>query len=26
MADNYLADDRDVQPLIEGLRVVRRIF
>ncbi len=26
MVANYLTDDRDVQPLIEGIRVIRRIF
>ena len=26
MVANYLTDKRDVQPLIEGIRVIRRIF
>ena len=26
MVANYLTDERDVQPLIEGIRVIRRIF
>ncbi|MCJ9728678.1 GMC family oxidoreductase [Bradyrhizobium sp. PRIMUS42] len=26
MVANYLTDERDLQPLIEGLRVIRRIF
>ncbi|WP_118185454.1 GMC family oxidoreductase [Paraburkholderia phosphatilytica] len=26
MVANYLSDSRDVQPLIEGIRVIRRIF
>jgi choline dehydrogenase len=26
MVANYLTDERDLQPLIEGIRVIRRIF